>query len=284
VGNDGQILQQPDWNGNMAKSLSLAQFFEDAKYPKLVLAIGAVSLLVLQLVIFIAVCNQSGLKGRVCVMDSAGRKIYESSGPALSSYEKMVFENNFGPLRDYTTKLESEVVPFNYRAWILMAIGVPLGLILMLFFMAQVWLLLLNGSPKEETSEESTPGKTRFGAFLNVSRNFSILGIGFTMAILMLILWLIPSILGDLATCFFGAIRNYPLFFMGAAVFVGGLLVWVIYLRYSLSKQVLTNEMEIEKFRIEKRMLAQNPAAYLLTAPANPDETQKQSPQPGEHG
>ena len=268
----------------MAKSLSLAQFFEDAKYPKLVLAIGAVSLLVLQLVIFIAVCNQSGLKGRVCVMDSAGRKIYESSGPALSSYEKMVFENNFGPLRDYTTKLESEVVPFNYRAWILMAIGVPLGLILMLFFMAQVWLLLLNGSPKEETSEESTPGKTRFGAFLNVSRNFSILGIGFTMAILMLILWLIPSILGDMAKSFFGAVKDYPWFFVGVSTFAGGLLVWVIYLRYRLSRQMLENQVEIEKYRIEQQLLDRNPVPHLLTGRADADdETRSQFLQSGEN-
>jgi len=122
----------------MAKSLSLSELFEDGKYPKLILAVGAILLLLLQLGIFLAVYNQSGLKSRVSILDSSGAKIYESPGPALSSYEKMVFENNFGSLRDYTTRLESDVAPFNYRAWILLAVGMPLGLILMLFFMAQV--------------------------------------------------------------------------------------------------------------------------------------------------
>ena len=136
----------------MAQSLSLSEFFEDGKYPKLVLAIGAILLLLLQLGIFVAVYSQSGLKSRVSILDSGGRKIYESPGTTLSAYEKMMFENNFGSLRDYTTQIESEQVPFNYRAWILLAVGMPLGLILMLFFMAQVWLILLNGSPKEETS------------------------------------------------------------------------------------------------------------------------------------
>jgi hypothetical protein len=272
-------LLKPD----MAKSLSLSEFFEDAKYPKRVLAIGAILLLVLQLGIFIAICNQSGLKARVCVLDSEGRKIYESPGPALSSYEKMIFENNFGPLRNYTTQLESEMVPFNYRAWILMAVGIPLGLILMLFFMAQVWLILLNGSPKEETFEVAGSAKTRFGAFLSISKNFSMLGVGFIIVISMLILWLIPSILGDLVTSLFGAVKDYPFFFMGLAIFVGGLLVWVIYLRYRLSKQMLSNEVEIQKYRIKQQMLAQSPVPHLLAAPADPDEMRKQSLQAGEH-
>ena len=84
------------------------------------------------------------------MVDSSGRKVYESPGGSLSAYEKMVFENNFGPLRDYTTQIESEVVPFNFRAWILLSVGLPLGLILMLFFMAQVWLILLTAALRRD--------------------------------------------------------------------------------------------------------------------------------------
>jgi len=260
----------------MAGSLSFSEFFEDSKYPKRVLALGAVLLLLLELAIFIGVCNQSGLKTRVSVLDSEGGKIYESPGPILSSYEKMMFENNFGSLRNYTTQLESEMVSFNYRAWILMAVGIPIGLILMLFFMAQAWLILLKGSPEEESSERTGPVKSRFGAFLSVSKNFSILGAGFLVVIFMLIFWLIPSILGDAVTFFFGAVKDYPFFFTGAAMFAGGLLVWIIYLRYRLSKQMLLNEMEIEKFRIEKQMLAQSGVTHLLAAPAGQDKARMQ--------
>jgi hypothetical protein len=268
---------------NMAKSSSLYELFEDGKYPKLILAVGAILLLLLQLGIFVAVYNQSGLKSRVCILDSGGRKIYENSGPALSSYEKMVFENNFGSLRDYTTQIESELVPFNYRGWILLAVGLPIGLILMLFFMAQVWLILLNGSPKEEPPEETELNKTRFSTFLSVSKNFSILGVGFTIVITMLILWLIPSILGDMATSFLGAVKDYPWFFIGASTFVGGLLVWIIYLRYRLSRQMLENQVEIEKYRIKQQMLDQNPVPHLLTGRSETDEARAQFLQPGEH-
>jgi len=267
----------------MLKSLSLSEFFDDAKYPKRILAIGTILLLLLQLGIFVATFNQSGLKSRVSILDSEGRKIYESPGPALSSYEKMLFENNFGSLKNYTTQLESEMVPFNYRAWILLAVGMPLGLILMLFFMAQVWLILLNGAgPKEEIHEDTGLNKTRFSTFLSVSKNFSILGVGFMIVMSMLILWLIPSILGDLAGSFFGAVKNYPWFFMGVSMFVGGLLVWVIYLRYRLSKQMLTNQMEIEKYRIKREMLEQNPIPHMLAAPTD-EQTRAQFLQPGEH-
>ena len=267
----------------MAQSLSLSGFFEDGKYPKLVLAVGAILLLLLELGIFIAVNNQSGLKSRVSMVDSNGRTVYQSPGGSLSAYEKMVFENNFGPLRDYTTQVESEVVPFNFRAWILLSVGLPLGLILMLFFMAQVWLILLNGSPKEGPPEQTELGKTHFASFLSVSKNFSVLGVGFMIAITMLILWLIPSILGDMAQSLFNAVKEYPWFFMGVSGFVGGLLVWVIYLRYRLSKLMLTNQVEIEKYRIEKQILDQNPVPHLLTGRSDADETRARLLQPGEH-
>lgn len=267
----------------MAKSLSLSGFFEDAKYPKRVLAAGAILLLVLQLGIFVSIYNQSGLKSKVCITDASGKKLFESMGPALSAYEKMLFENNYGPLRDYSTQVESVMEPFNYRAWIMLAVGLPIGLILMLFFMAQVWLILLNGSPKEEATEEGVAGKTRFSAFMSVSRNFSVLGVGFFIVMSMLLLWLIPSILGDVVKSFLNSVKDYPWFFLGVAFFVGGLLVWVIYLRYKLSKQMLSNQMEVEKYRIKRDMLAQNPVPQLLTAPADAEETRTQFLQPGEH-
>lgn len=99
----------------------------------------------------------------------------------------------------------------------------------------------------------------------------------------MLILWLIPSILGDMAQSLFNAVKEYPWFFMGVSGFVGGLLVWVIYLRYRLSKLMLTNQVEIEKYRIEKQILDQNSVPHLLTGRSDADETRDRLLQPGEH-
>ena len=99
----------------------------------------------------------------------------------------------------------------------------------------------------------------------------------------MLILWLIPSILGDMAKSFSGAVKEYPLFFMGVSTFVGGLLVRVIYLRYKLSRQMLANQIEIEKYRIKQQMLEQNPLPRLLTARTDAEESGAQFRQPEEH-
>jgi hypothetical protein len=275
-----EIAVGPD----MAKNLSLYELFEDGKYPKLILGVGAILLLLLELVIFVGVYNQSGLKSRVSILDSDGKKLYESTSPVLSPYEKIEFENNFGSLRNYSTQVESQLAPFNYRAWILLAVGMPIGLILMLFFMVQVWLILLNGSSQEITPEETAPNKTRFGAFLSVSKNFSVLGVGFAIVMSLLILWLIPSILGDMAKSFFGAVKDYPWFFVGVSTFAGGLLVWVIYLRYRLSRQMLENQVEIEKYRIEQQLLDRNPVPHLLTGRADADdETRSQFLQSGEN-
>ena len=266
----------------MAKNSSLSEFFEDGKYTRWILAVGAVLLLVLELGTLIAVYNQSGLKTRVCITDSSGRLLYESPGPTITSYEKMVFENNFGPLQNYTTQLKSKYEPFNYRSWILLAVGLPLGLMLLLFFMAQVWLLLLKGNPREEPLQEADLNKSGLGNFLSISKNFSVLGVGFVIVLAMLVLWLIPSILGDMASSVFRAIKQYPWFFIGVSAFAGGLLVWIIYLRYRLSKQMLENQVHIEKFRIEKLMIEHGSVTQLLPAHAD-DDDRTQFLQSGEH-
>ncbi|MDR3557209.1 MAG: hypothetical protein P4L55_20840 [Syntrophobacteraceae bacterium] len=267
----------------MARNSSLSEFFEDGKYTRRILAAGAALLLVLELGILLAVYNQSGLKTRVCITDSNARLIYESPGPTITSYEKMVFENNFGPLKNFTTQLKSQYEPFNYRAWILLAVGLPLGLMLLLFFMAQVWLHLLKGNPKDETRDEVELNKSAFTSFLSVSKNFSVLGVGFVIVLAMLILWLIPSILGDMASSVFRAVKQYPLFFIGVSAFAGGLLVWVIYLRYRLSRQMLENQVRIEKYRLDRLMIEQNMVPQLLPAHVDADETRTQFLPSGEH-
>lgn len=251
----------------MAHDLKLFELFDGMKYPKIVLAVGVVLLLFLEIGIYAAVSSQSGLRSRVVITDAGGKKIHESPGAALGPYEKMVFENNFGPLRNYNTEVESEVVPFPTRQWVLLALGIPIGLILLLSFMVQVWLLLLNGGPRG-TSEgpQAADGRTRFDSFLSASRNFSVLHLGFVILLTMLILWLIPSFLGDIAQSFFGMIREYQWFFLGVAVFAGGLLAWIIYLRYKLSRQMLDNQLEIEKYRLQIQAIAQDPAPQLLAA------------------
>jgi hypothetical protein len=244
----------------MAHNLQLSEIFEGTKYPKLVLAISVLLLLVLELTVYIAASSQSGLRSRIVIADVNGTKVYESTGTALTAYEKMVFESNFGSLRNYSTHVESETVPFPYRSWILLSIGIPLGLILLLYFLVRVWLILLNGDHGEKPADiSSTQGKAGFQSFLSASRHISILHVGFVIVLAVLSLWLIPSFLGEVVGSCFAAVREYQIFFLGFSVFAGAFLTWIVYLRYKLSKRMLDNQMEIEKYRIQTNLLGQNP-------------------------
>lgn len=259
----------------MSQNVHLSGLFESRKYPRVALTTGVILLLLLELAIYVTIASQSGLKARVVVSDSNGTKIYESAGTTLTSYEKMVFESNFGPLRNFSTRVESEMVPFAYRTWILLAVGVPLGLILMIYFLFQVWLAIFGNSREEEKDSTTDTGKNRLDLLMTASRTISPVGVGFVIVMAMLILWLIPSVVGDVIRSGFDVVKEYPWFFLGLALFLGGLLVWVIYLRYRLSKQMLANQLEIEKCRIQTQLLAQNPTPHLLESPGA---------EAGEHG
>jgi len=156
-------------------------------------------------------------------------------------------------------------VPFPYRSWILLAIGIPMGLILLLFFLVRVWLILLNGDHGDRPGDaESSQGKAGIESFLSASRHISVLHVGFVIVLAVLSLWLIPSFLGDILGACVAAVREYHLFFLGFSVFAGAFLIWIVYLRYKLSKRMLDNQMEIEKYRIQTNLLAQNPAPQQL--------------------
>jgi hypothetical protein len=249
----------------MARNLHLSQILEGTQYPKLVLALSVILLLVLELSIYIVVSSQSGLKSTVVIADVNGTKIYETPGTVLTAYEKMVFESSFGSLQNYKMHVESESVPFPYRSWILLAIGIPMGLILLLYFLVRVWLILLNEDHADKACDaSSTQGKARLVSFLSASRHISVLHVGFVVVLAVLSLWLIPSFLGDIIGSCVAAVREYQLFFLGFSVFAGGFLIWIVYLRYKLSKRMLDNQMEIEKYRIQTNLLAQNPDLQQL--------------------
>ena len=254
-------------SGLMGTTATLHELFEGKRHQKIILAVSVAILLIVELSIYVAASSQTGQRARTIITDAGGSKIYETEGAALTTYEKMVFENNFGPLRNYNTRVESEYAPFPYRGWALLSVGVPMVLILLVSFLVQSYLFLLNGGRREEAEAgaASGPAGTRVGSFLRISRSISVLQIGFLIAAAVLTLWLVPAFLGDFATAFISAIREYQWFFLGAALFVAFLAVWVIYLRYRLSRQMLENQLRLEMYRVKRELLAGAKPVNLLT-------------------
>ena len=258
----------------MPNKLRLLELFDGKRYQKAILAVSVIGFLVLELVIYLAAAGQAGQKSRVLILDSNGSKMYETVGAALTSYEKLVFETNYGPLQNYKVHVETEILPFPFRAWLSGAVGIPVGLVLLVSFVVRVYLSLLYGEEKDEkeNGEVRIDGQNRFGSLLRLFQNVSIFHIGFFVLIAVLLLWLVPNFIGDFVTVSMTAIKEYKWFFLGASIVLAAIVAWIIHLRYKLSKQMLDNQLELEKFRLEKQFLLQQPDAALRMLPNSMNE------------
>ncbi len=252
----------------MASRLRLLDIFEGKQHQKTILMISVGMFLVLELLIYLGAASQAGQKSRIIITDPKTEKvIFEASGTVLTSYEKAVFEDNHGPLANYSTQIESRDFPFPFRAWVAAAVGIPVGLILLVSFLVKVFLLLLYGDEKQQDEDEPeslTGPSKRFAGVFRSFRHISVFHIGFVVLLCVFLLWMIPNLIEDFAKLSMNAVREYGWFFLGAAVFAAGLIVWVIYLRYRLSKQMLDNQLDLEKFRVEKQLLLQQPESPPL--------------------
>lgn len=260
----------------MSEKLRLLDVFEGKRHHKVVLIISVAAFLLLELLIYLTAASQAGQKSRVTILDANGSKIYETAGTTLTSYEKLVFENNFGPLRNYTMQLDTESFPFPFRAWMSAAVGIPVGLTLLVSFLVKAYLSLLYGEDRDKDRENLSFDRkgSLFGSLYSAFHQISIFQVGLLVVMVVLIFWVVPNFLGDFASVTVAGIREYKWFFLGFTVFLASLITWVIYLRYKLSKQMLENQFNLERIRVEHQLLPSNEPPRLLTNSMN--EVQEQ--------
>lgn len=262
----------------MSTKSRLLDVFEGNRRQRLILAVGVFLFLAIEIIIYASAATHAGDKSRLVITDATGAKVYETTGTVLTSYERMNFENNFGPLRNYSMNLQTESTPFPFRAWVSAAIGIPVGLVLLVSFLVRAYMSLLYGDDrKQETAAGETTDagiKNRVSAFSGFLRGLSVFNVGIIVFLAVLVLWMIPNFIGDATHFVMTAIREYPLFFIGAAVFLAALVVWLIYLRYSLSKMMLENQFKLEKIRIEAQLPPPGASPVLLAGPV-PDSKEQ---------
>jgi hypothetical protein len=259
----------------MLNKSRLVDLLEGSRQQKIILGVCVAVILVLELIIYMTLASQAGHKSYVVVSDMNGAKVYETSGTAMTSYEKLVFENTFGPLSNYQIHIQSETVPFPFRAWLATAVGIPVGLIMLLAFLIKAFQSIFYGEEKDRCGDEDplAPSpeavKQRFGSVLHVfGGGTSIFYIGFLVATVVVLIWVVPNFLGDVAKMGLSMVREFKWFFLGVGIFLAFIITWVIYLRYKLSKRMLDNQLDLEKFRVEKQLLVQEQRP-LLTASMN---------------
>jgi hypothetical protein len=253
----------------MSQREHLLGILEGKSHQKLILTVSVLVFLVLELLIYLAAASHSGQKSKIVISDVNGTKVYETSGAVLTSYEKMVFENNFGPLGNYRVQVETESLPFPFRAWLSSAVGIPLGLILLVAFIVRAYLSLLYGdrSDKDKQSGSKEAEQKTIGSFFGSFRNLSVFHMGFLTVVAVLVFWIVPNFVEDFAKLSMSAIREFSWFFAGVAVFLALVVIWIIYLRYRLSKQMLENQLNLEKFKVEKQLLLEAKVPPLLPSP-----------------
>ncbi len=261
----------------MAKKLHLQDIFEGNRLQKIVLVVSVLLFLLLELLIYMASASHAGHKSHIIISDMQGNSVYQTTGNTLTSYEKLIFEKNFGPLTDYQLEIVTETRPFPFRAWFTAAVGIPVGLILLVSFLVKVYLTLLyNEEEQNKQGLGDTASGLKEGKFASLFQAFgqiSIFHIGFGVLASVLLLWMVPNLVEDIFTISTETIRDYKWFFVGVALFLAFIITWVIYLRYRLSKQMLDNQFNIEKYRLEQQLLTSREQAPTLLP--KPDDSLK---------
>jgi hypothetical protein len=255
---------------SMAPRARLLDLFEGTRNQKVILTVSVLIVLLLEVLIYLAAASQSGQKSKVMVLDESGAQVFETPGTALTSYEKLSFENTFGPLKNYRIQVHTENLPFPFRAWSSAAVGIPMGLILLVTFVVRCYLSLVYGEEEEDKKQSGLgTGDDRFGSMVNLFRGVSIFHFGFLVVIAVLLFWIVPNFLGDIVRVGMTAFREFRWFFAAVAAFLAAVILWVIYLRYRISQQVLRNQADLERYRMKIELLELKKSQALLPGPAN---------------
>ena len=226
-----------------------------ASEHKTLLTIIAVGLFLIELEIFAVAAMKTGRKSRIQVFDGRQNLVYEVDGGSLTKFDKYYFEKNFGPVENYDIRLKTFDVPFPFRAWFVAAAGLPIALVLLFAFVVKAWTALFSKAPEPDAkAPEPDPEKVHQGRLeqliAKVSR-LNIFAIGFMVFAGLFAYWVIPNLIARVSQLGFEVILRFKWFFLGAALFIAGVCVWIIYLRYLLAKKTIETRADLEKYKLE---------------------------------
>jgi hypothetical protein len=252
-------------------SRGLLDLIEKSPYQKGILISAVIGLLILELFICIAAVNQSGDKSRIAILDPKGNPVYEAPGRVLTSYDRRTFEETFGPISNYRVAVNMDVRPFPFRAWLAAALGVPVGLILLLSFLIRAYMTLMVGEERKgDTGRvlDAGPLALTMDTWNGFFQRISIFSVGCFVVLGVLVLWMVPGALQEIALSGIGLVREFRWFFAAAFVAALGMVAWIVYLRYRLSRMNLEHRLILEKIRMEtQQALSAETGAAVLPPP-----------------
>lgn len=229
-----------------------------------------------EIIAFAVAWNISGTKSWLQVQNQDGGVIYETRGDTLTRFDRYYFEQNFGPLESYHTRLITRDIPFPLTAWLFTAIGVPVGLVLFFAFLVKVWsALFLRETDPAGTVREKEKGLEQVLSRMDRPGVFTVGGLVFVSV---LGLWVLPVLLSRAALSALELVLRFKWIF--AVLFLGvlSLCFWFLYLRYRLAGKAMDARLEMERLRLtlemEKREFLPD-ASPLLPAPLKGEGNKK---------
>jgi hypothetical protein len=206
-----------------------------------------VGLFLIELEIFAVAAMKSGRKSMLQISDPKGNVVLLTQGARLSQVDKTAFERTFGPLDQYRVHILSEDRPFPFRAWLVAAVGIPVGMMLLFAFVIKAWTALFREEPSDSAAEKNAPeDASGLERYMHVVSRFNIFIIGVLVFVAALAYWILPNFILFAGRAGIEAIARYKWVALAAAVVFVGSVLWVIYLRYLLAKKT------IEPTRLER--------------------------------
>jgi hypothetical protein len=245
---NGPTGQPAKWI-TMQKKKNIVEFLREHKTVVLILAI---CLFLIELEVFALAVMKSGRKSRLHILNPSGEVIYETDGNSLSSFDKYYFEKTFGPFENFNVKLVTSEQPFPFRAWFSAAVGIPIGLVLLVSFVIKAFSTVFYGEEHGTVSSHELSGdETRFERFILRISRFNIFIIGFFVFLLIFSYWVIPNFFSYVGVKGIEVISRYRWIALGGIVTCIFLFMWIVYLKYLLAKKSVEARTEIEKYRLE---------------------------------
>lgn len=144
---------------------------------------------------------------------------------------------------------ESEkVIPFPWKAWILISAGAPIGLVFLILIISRAYFQAVKQEDEEKRCAAENPGKVITA--LNSLGQINVLWFLLISFVTLFLIWYVPKILkatGEAAMAWMTRYWYIPatLFFSGIGIF----LFWM-YLHYRLKVRAMKMEMELAKFKL----------------------------------
>ncbi len=251
------------------KSSQISNMLQENKTLFIIIIVG---LFLLELEIFALAAMKSGKQSVLQVLDAQGNLIHETSGKNLSEFNKYYFEKAFGPLENYTVRLNTHETPFPFRAWFVAAICIPIGAMMLFGFVVKAYLAIFHGD--ELAGDDSRPAcepglENKMESILYRISRMNIFIIGFLVFVGVISYWIIPNMITYLGHAGIDLLIRFKWVFIGLGAVIVGVGLWIVYLRYLLAKKSIESQTEIEKHRLSLEYNSQNGQPLQLDGPSD---------------